>query len=404
MSVEVAKGIVRLSDATTPVERLGFRPRALILWWGSDPAAGCTGGIGFATDGGGEAATGWVANDACNPGVLSRVGADTAVLLYENPSDLDSTARARVCFVGDGFSFECDRTPQHPWVVHYFAVGGSGVRRAAVRSLMLGDSGRRSVTGLDFAPGIVAATAGAGAAAGGAQNGLAIAFGAAAGPRQQVAGGFVAHANDDETIVRGAQRADALVALPCPDGSDGMGVLTRLVSLDSDGFTVETTRSTFGLPLAVLALAGDGYGVGLGTARSRKTGVGLRPAGALLFGTGLAATPRPRDIGRLCLGGFSGADHSGCISWSVRARGAWPLEPRSPSSDGIAFEVIDTTSDELHARATLAGLGKRGFSLAWPVNDPYRRDFGYLAFGTKRSTSRLRNFLRGFGRHGSSGE
>lgn len=404
MSFEVAKGIVRLSAATTPVERLGFRPRAVVLWWCCDPPAGCRGGIGFATDGGGEAATGWIADDALNPGVLSRVGADTAVLLYESPSDPDSAPRGRIRFVDQGFSFECDRTPQDPWLVHYFAVGGSDVRGAAVRSLMLDDSGTRSVTGLNFAPGIVVAVAGGGAAAGAARAGLAIAFGAAAGPSRQVAGGFVADAEAGKTIVRGAQCTDALAALPAADGSDGMGAVTRLVSLDQDGFTIETTHSKFDLPLAVLALAGDGYSVGLGKAASRTTGVDLEPAGALLFGTGLAAMPRPRDIGRMCLGGFSHAKDTGCLSWSVRAHGAWPLEPRSRSSTDVAFEVLDTTSDELHARATLSGLGRRGFSLAWPVSDPYRRDFGYVAFGTKPQRPRLGNLLRVLGRRGSLGE
>ena len=401
MSFEVAKGIVRLSAATTPVEQLGFRPRALILWWCSDPGAGCRGGIGFATDGGGEAATGWIADDALSPSVLSRVGANAALLLYESPSEPDSAPRARVRFVDDGFSFECDRTPHHTWLVHYVAVGGSDVRGAAVRSLVLDGLGRRSVTGLDFAPGLVAATAGAGVAAGAAQRGLAIAFGAAAGPRRQVAGGFVAQADAGKTIVRGAQRAGALAALPAADDSDGMGVVMRLVSLDPDGFTIETTHAAFDLPVAVLALAGESYSVGLGKAGARTTAAGLKPAGGLLFGTGLAAMPRARDIGRLCLGGFSHAGETGCLSWSVRARGAWPLEPRSRSSAAAAFEVIDTTSDGLHARATLSGLGRRGFSLAWPVSDPYRRDFGYVAFGKR---PRMPNLLRVLGLGGSLGE
>ena len=401
MSFQVAKGLVRLSAATSPVERLGFRPRALALWWSSDPPRGCTGGIGFASDGGGEAATGWIADDALGPGVLARVGVDAAFFLYENPSEPDSAPHGRIRFADHGFSLECDRTPQHPWLVHYFAVGGSDVRGAAVRSLVLDDSGTRSVSGLDFAPSVVLTTAGAGAAAGGPHPGLSVAFGAAVGRSSQVAGGFVAQAEDEQTSVRGAQCADALAVLPAADASDGMETVARLVSLDPDGFTIETTNSRSDFPLAVLALAGGAYSVGLGRAPSRKTAVGLAPAGALLFGTGLAAIPRPRDIGRLCLGGFSGAEDAGCLSWSVRARGAWPLEPRSRSSADGAFEVIDTTSDELHARAILSGLGRRGFSLDWPVSDPYRRDFGYVAFGTESHISRAGDLLGLLRRRGS---
>jgi hypothetical protein len=318
--------------------------------------------------------------------VLTRVGVDEALFLYETPSDPDSAPRGRIRFADHGFSVECDRAPRHPWLIHYFAVGGSDVEGGAVRSVTLDGSGRRSIGGLGFAPGIVLATTGAGAAAGGPHAGLSVAFGAAVGQAGQVAGGFVAHAEDEQTTVRGAQCADALAVLPAADGSDGMDAVARLVSLDSSGFTVEATSSGPDLRLAVLALAGRGFRVGLGKASSRKTAVSLAPTGALLFGTGLAAMPRPRDIGRMCLGGFSGPERTGCLSWSVRARGAWPLEPRSRSSADAVFEVIDTTSDELHTRATFSGLARQGFSLDWPVSDPYRRDFGYVAIGTPRRT------------------
>jgi hypothetical protein len=398
MAVQVAKGIVQLKAATA-ARRLGFRPQALVLWWCREPPAGCTGGIGFGAGAGGEASVAWVADDALNSGAPSQLGADTALLLYEDPSDPDSTARGHVHFDDHGFSFDFDREAKHEWLVHYFAVGGSGVPGAAVRCLTLDDTGRRSITGLEFEPGIVLATAGAGSMEGVArQDGLAVAFGAATGPTRQVAAGFVGHVDSDRSIVRGAHYADSLAVLPAVDGFGGIEAVARLVSLDRDGFTVETTHAVPDLPLALLAIGGDHYSVGLGDAASPRTAVGLEPAGALLFGTGLAAMPRARDIGRMCLGGFSDAENSGCVSWAVRARGAWPLAPRSRSSADGPFEVIDTTSDELHARASLSAVGSRGFSLAWPVSDQYRRDFGYVAVGSRPRKRMLRGRLRLFGR------
>jgi hypothetical protein len=177
--------------------------------------------------------------------------------------------------------------------------------------------------------------------------------------------------------------------------------LSRVASFDRDGFTLETTRLTSELPLAILALEGADVTVGLGAASSRDTGVGFEPAGALLFGTGLDATSHARDIGRLCLGGFARNLSAGCVSWSTRRRGAWPPEPRSRSSIGAVFEVVDTTPGELHAQATLSGLGRRGFVLSWPVRDRARRDFGYVAFGARHDKPRLRDRLRLRGRGGS---
>ena len=109
MTLEVAKGIVRLEGGTIPGEQLGFRPRALVLWWCREQPAGCTGGIGFAADGAGEASTAWVADDALAPGVLSHWGAETAVLFYETPRIPDAAARGRIRYADRGFSVECDR-------------------------------------------------------------------------------------------------------------------------------------------------------------------------------------------------------------------------------------------------------------------------------------------------------
>ena len=189
--------------------------------------------------------------------------------------------------------------------------------------------------------------------------------------------------------------------LPAAAASGEIAALSRLVSFDRDGFTLETARLTSELPLAVLALEGGNYTVGLGTASSPTTRVGFEPAGALLFGTGLTAMSRARDIGRLCVGGFSHDQSAGCVSWSTRRRGAWPPEPRSRSTSEAVFEVVDTTSGDLHARATLSALGRRRFSLTWPVRDRAPRDFGYVAFGPEPHKPTLRDRLRLLGR-GSS--
>ena len=42
--------------------------------------------------------------------------------------------------------------PEHPWLVHYLALGGSDVQGAAVRSFVLDGTGARALTGLGFTP------------------------------------------------------------------------------------------------------------------------------------------------------------------------------------------------------------------------------------------------------------
>lgn len=400
MTLEAAKGILRLASGRTPSEELNFAPLALVLWWCREGSGGCAGGIGFATHGGGDASTAWAADDALAPGVLGRWGSEAPLLLHGDPQRPELSSRGRVRFAARGFSVECDREPEHPWLVHYLALGGSDLRRAAVRDLVLDSTGTRAVTGLGFEPGVVLAAVGAGARAGEPRSDLAVGFGAAALPSSQAAGGFVSQIEAGGVVAGGAQCSDAIAVLPAAETSGEIASTSRLVSLDRDGFTLETTRLASDLALAVLALEGGSFASGMSTASSRATAAGFPAAGALLFGTGLNAMPHARDIGRLCLGGFSHDRRVGCVSWSTLRRGAWPPEPRSRSATDAVYEVMDTTSGELHARATLASLGRRRFSLSWPVRDHNPRNFGYVAFGTEPRKSTLSERLRLLNRDG----
>jgi hypothetical protein len=87
------------------------------------------------------------------------------------------------------------------------------------------------------------------------------------------------------------------------------------------------------------------------------------------------------------------------VTWSVRNRGAWPLEPRARSTTANVFEVMDTTSGDLHAAAAIDAMGRGRFSLAWVVADRYPRSVAYVVFGPETSPRRqqlswLRRLLR----------
>ena len=396
MTYEVDKGILRLDSLTggeyAHEEHLPFRPRALILWWAreTDPmtALGNRGGMGVVAEGSGQAAHAWAADDELAPGVLRRSSSDAGAFLCCGESG-SSPAVGRIRLVEGGFSLDITGRAEGVWAVHYLALGGTDLRAAAVRMIELDRPGARVVDGLGFGPDFVLFLPGAGGDAEAFEPGLAIGLGVAAAGGEQVATGFSARVHDQDTRARGALRRDAVVALPKPDDSGDYGLLAHAASLDPDGFTLSTSgdgRQT--LPVACLALSGGAYGVGLATAGRRrgartKQKLGFEPAGLLLFSSGLDAMARIRDIGRLCVGGVSAGRPAGCVTWSVRSRKAWPLEPRARSSTESILDVVDTTTGYLHARAVFAAIAPDGFSLEWPVTDRNRRNFAYVAFGSE---------------------
>jgi hypothetical protein len=395
MTFEAAKGIIRLDvvspDGGVHVEQLSFRPRALVVWWSleTDPvtALGNCGGMGIAAEGSGQAALAWAADDRLAAGVLGRWSSDSAFLGCSDPGGA-SRVRGVIRTVEHGFVLEYNGRSDGVWDVHYLALGGTDLRSAAVRSVQLERAGEHSVGGLGFKPDFLLFLPGAGAPAFPFEAGLAPGIGVTTEPAQQAAAGFGARVDRTDTLARGALRGDAVVALPEPDDSGAYAFLAHVVSLDPDGFTLATTREPARpLPLACLALAGGQYAAGVAAAAQRrprraKQKVGFEPAGLLLFSSGLDAVPRVRDIGRLCVGGVS-ANGGGCVSWSVRSRRAWPLEPRARSSTESVLEVVDTTSGDLHARAVLEAITPDGFRLEWPLADRHQRDYGYVAFGSE---------------------
>ena len=264
------------------------------------------------------------------------------------------------------------------------------MHRAAVCDLALEGTGTRAVSGLGFKPGLVLAAVGAGSKAGEPRSGLAVGFGAAALPSKQAACGFVGRFGGVERLESDRQHAHQVAhARRTPPAH----APARLVSFDRDGFTLETTNLASGSRSQSLrwkeAVIRSAWVL---RRRGRRRWASRR--GALLNARSKPERCALHRRGRLCVGGFSRDQRAGCVSWSTLRRGAWPPEPRSRSTAEAVFEVIDTTSGELHARATLASLGRRRFRLSWPVLESPPRDFGYVAFGEERRKATLRDRLR----------
>lgn len=387
MSFEIAKGHVRLgprSEGARYRAWTGFPPAAVVLWWDIDSgsSAGLTarGGIGFAANGSGAGCVVW----AAGLGQLAEWPAQAGFLGARRGDPRSAAAPRCVSWFDDGFELDLPDVSKAAYRLHYLAVGGPETR-AAVRTIELDGTSLHAVRGLGFEPEAILFLS-AVIEPLEPRRYMSPAFGVATRLGSQLACAFAAEVRPEESIVRGAQRADAVLAIPAT-GADGFSLLSRVVSFDDDGFTLETMSARAGArSLVCLALSGGCCSAGLGRAprspfmRSRLH-VGFEPTGVLVFSWGLAGSAEVKDIGRLCVGGHAADGGTGCVSWTVRNRSAWPLEARTSSTTSSLLEVLDTTSGGLHASARMRTFRRDGFMLEWPVRDGVPREYVYVAFG-----------------------
>ena len=375
-----------------------FRPRALLLWWAErDELAtnlGNRGGIGIHVDGGGSVAHAWFADDRAATDAAAHAAGEFAVLSLASPFASAPACCAEATLRSDGFALNWQATRGGAWDVHYLAFGGSDLRDAAIGGLELVHDCTSVVADVGFRPDFALFVP---TAAGGPEDpspGLSYGIGAATSASRQGATGVGVRVADATAVVRSAQRADAVIALPNVEGATPFRAVARVVELRPSGPGLEVAVDPAASPVSVacLALAGGRYSVAMHAGPSRPTRdwtrrVGFTPVGVLAFSWGLASIPAIKEVPRLSVGA---GDRSGCgcLTWTLRPRCIWPLEPRSRSTEGSLLEVVDTRSGALHASARLANLGADGFTLEWPQSDGHCREFVYAAFGAIERTQR----------------
>lgn len=397
MTFEARRGLLTIQshgrEAGKLLVQTGFQPRALLLWWmeRGDSPSGNRGGIGIHADAGGVAHS-WFADDQISTEALANASGEFAVLALASPLSTERACCAEATLADLGFTLEWQAMRKGSWDVHYLAFGGSDLRRAAIARVELSAEHERVVADVGFRPDFALFVPTASAGSEGATSELIYGLGVTTGPDRQAAAGVAARVEGASAVVRSAQRDDAVVALPSAGGEREFRVLARTVELGPTGPKLDVAADPAAPPLSVacLALAGGRYSVltHAGPPRPRRMrtrGVGFPPIGILAFGRGMPASTKLKEVPRLSMGA---ADRSGCgcVSWTLRPRGIWPLEPRSRSTEGRLFEIPDTRSLALHAHARVAKMRMDGFTLEWPESDGQRRQFIYAVFGSTEAT------------------
>ena len=358
------------SFITTGLERqylggIGFRPLAVVSWWACQPASGSArgnrGGIGFWADGE-SASVAWASRDGNTSTGTSQL-ADRAALLGLDREGAAPALKAVVeSFDDDGLTLRFPTPPTESWTVHFLALGGSARGEVGWATSPPSLPARTRVSRSPLVL-LVPAPHETGVVV----RELAVGFGAE-GTHGRAAAGYFCRDRDVPGRPAGAQRSD-VAHLDWPDGREPRYCYLRVGGVHAKVAT-DVSPAASGV---------------------RRTRVGFRPEALVLFSWGLSASPAWKTMGRLCLGGVSGAD-SGCVSWDDRDGDPDETMTHVWSSTERALVVTDSRTGALHAHATVAALDAGGFALDW-VSDGKRREFAYVALTARDPRGPVRRAL-----------
>jgi len=383
--------------STTPVTGVGFTPKVLILWWSGRTEsvdtiarASLFRGIGFANS---VEAVCSVSNsiDAQAAGDSSRgthgnalVATLDAAGAYDGLMDLQSLD-------ADGFTLVVDDVMPLDLRVSYLALGGSDLTNSFIsvltESLALGSVG---YTGVGFQPDIVLFSSGenTGALPQSDSTGGLLMFGAAKSSTNR----YVWSVGTDEasaTMDTSSYCIDDGCIAMMPSGiGDVINARADLVSMDSDGFTLDWEEITTTRRILYLALKGGSYVLGdLLTQTDITTsivesGFGFSPTAAMFVSH--CQTKSTSDTGqahdRMSIGAFDSASSRGAQA-TLDTDGVADSEVTTAIEfDGVYVNI--STASAIDGEMDVVSVDSDGFTCIMDNADPAQAFVWYIAFGS----------------------
>lgn len=288
-------------------------------------------------------------------------------------------------FDSDGFTITWSASgAQFP--IHYIAIGGEELTDVDLSTrLVPASTGNQEYDSLSFQPDALLAFGGSHTSAvlGRNTDPLSWFFGATDGTNEWV----IASTNDEDSDPTNTYRLcrnDRFIATL--DGSTGaVHNQASLVSLDSDGFTLNWDTVNSQDAFFVLALKGGSYKAGVETAKSTTgtkgtTGVGFEPAGLILQAAGITPSSTVTDHVSRSLGAGDGTTDV-VSSYTDEHDVTTTITKRyMKSTELLNYRSNDGTSTL--DSATISSLDADGFTLNWGTVDGNERSFLYFALGS----------------------
>lgn len=290
------------------------------------------------------------------------------------------------------------------WRIYYLAIGGDYIAAQVVNWQTRTTTGNQSVTGTGFRPDVVihahagsdlttAIPAGGGVSQAGAFFGLGV-MDITTG---QWATGFNSGDGVSPTASKRGQRGSGSTIYMFDTAASDLKNAT-LVSMDTDGFTVNFDANTDGTAAQIYSLALRGVKAKAtnfnksATAGSNiaqaVTGIGFRPAAVLFASNQNVSSAFAQNHARFGIGvtdGTSVGSTSIADAHAVNPSNAFYIDKTNR-----AFMKVDNTTQTIAAEATFTSADPDGFTLSWTTNDAVATQMVYLALA-----ERERNFVVG---------
>ncbi len=398
MAYSVKKGsfATNTSISDQAITGVGFQPKAVIFFWTYQTASGMVdgmnAGVGFATSTSESHCNTFASNDNVTERTGRRQNVSSSILFITGGDQTLAGGATLKTLDTDGFTITWGTAPSQANIVHYIALGGTDLTNAKVGQLTgNGASGSQAVTGVGFQPDLLlflfSAQTGTATA-----NSIRFCLGAATSATDRVASCIAHNNNQAATVVASGQRSDA-----CILGSSlsTINLEGDLVSMDSDGFTIDWQVGTTTNTVGYLALKGGRYGVGIGQSgdgtgtQTESYMMKVDPDGLMMYGINLA-TLGGMDLNNLnmSIGGTDGST-AGDI-WFGSTDNVATANTKSYSHTTEIYSQADPSLSLPRSTATLDSFTTEGASLNWNngLTNETAREFIYVGFGQPASYSR----------------
>lgn len=374
---------VPASTGNKAVTGVGFQPKAVIFWGNRRSADGGSGSASSNDDmppwwGMAVSSSGRVTIGDDENLTSGAVFTDATKCLTSKSAGTVNFAADFVTMDSDGFTVNFSTANATAYIINFMALGGSDLTNASIVSFAAATAtGNQAVTGAGFKPDclIDMFTDNFGGSFGGYQFGFAVSTTQRAGTGASF---DATHASRYQRINTFLGFGKGLTGGPAYREAD-------LVTLDSDGFTVNWTTAAASPPtIYVLCLKGGRYAVGsfsqkTATGSQATTGIGFTPTGLLLGSIGNGATTTtiaPPGL-EIMTGAASDSTHRAVTTMIDGTNGVAKLDRAN-----VYVNMADNATPTVVSAADLTSFDADGFTLNYGSADGTPREVIFLAFGS----------------------